>query len=193
MLNLDYADWERKAHMPRGIEAIRKHIVEVDDVPLRVSVFTDSLPHTIAQMLQVLKDRAEVVASFGSPMGGRFQSRNSFFLKIDVVFFSGNFSLSFMKSSVGISIVPSLMLSSEENEETRLSLEFGKLACSFTLFDTQISHLHSLLGEGRVALYNYRQANQLFAALSIIGFLGQCASFCVGRFSLNGTNSKELT
>lgn len=37
----NYSDWDVKARLPHGIESIRKHLDEVDNVPLLVSLFTD--------------------------------------------------------------------------------------------------------------------------------------------------------
>jgi len=51
--------------MPRGIPAIRKHVIEVDDVPLRVPVFTDCSPDAVSEMIQVMQEGGDVVACLG--------------------------------------------------------------------------------------------------------------------------------
>jgi hypothetical protein len=53
--------WELKARLPRGIEAIRNHIAHVDDVPLRVSIFTDTAPDTAGAMLETMREYGEIV------------------------------------------------------------------------------------------------------------------------------------
>jgi len=152
-----YADWEQKARMPKGIDAIKRHIVEVDDVPLRVSVFTDCVPGTIAEMVQVLRDRNEVVSVFGNPLSG---SNMRACILADV-------SIAVLPDHEGI-----------KNAESKLSCDFGRVACSFVFPESKSGVLLSLLGEGRIALYNYRQGNQCFVALGLVAFVSQLAVFC---------------
>ena len=52
--------------MPHGVNAIKKHLQEVDNVPLLVSLYTDATPDTINQMVHVFQDYGEVVLSVGS-------------------------------------------------------------------------------------------------------------------------------
>ena len=61
-----YADWDVKAKLPHGIKAIKQHLKEVDNVPLLVSLFTDSTPSTITDMIDIFRDHGEVVMSLGS-------------------------------------------------------------------------------------------------------------------------------
>jgi hypothetical protein len=61
-----YGDWDFHAKMPHGVEAIKRHLVEVDNVPLLVSLYTDATPRTIDQMVHVFQDYGEVVMSVGS-------------------------------------------------------------------------------------------------------------------------------
>ena len=52
--------------LPHGIRAIRRHIEEADDVPLRVSMFCDSSPETITSMVGILQEHGECVVACGS-------------------------------------------------------------------------------------------------------------------------------
>lgn len=61
-----YADWDVMARLPHGIEAIKKHLIQVDNVPLLVSLFTDATPDTIKSMVGILREHGEVVMSIGS-------------------------------------------------------------------------------------------------------------------------------
>jgi phosphoglycolate phosphatase-like HAD superfamily hydrolase len=47
-----YADWDVNAKLPHGIDAVRKHLKEVDNVPLLVSLFTDATKGTTADMVR---------------------------------------------------------------------------------------------------------------------------------------------
>ena len=49
--NVAIEDADLKARLPRGIDAIREHIAEVDDVPLLVSLFANASPHRTKEMV----------------------------------------------------------------------------------------------------------------------------------------------
>ncbi|KAH9257301.1 hypothetical protein BASA81_004458 [Batrachochytrium salamandrivorans] len=151
--------WELKARLPRGLAAIRAHIQSVDDVPLRVSVFTEASPDTTSGMIQIMREWGEVAAVYGSPLSG------------------GNVK-AFLRANACVGIIPR---SPGLDEDGATAMDFAKLPCSFTLYEDQIPLLLSLLGEGRVALYNYRQANQALLAVCLVAFAGQCAVFCASN------------
>ena len=71
-----YADWDVHARMPHGVEDIKRHLKEVDNVPLLVSLYTDSTPTTTRQMLDIFKSYGEVVLAVGSSY--RAQNYTSF-------------------------------------------------------------------------------------------------------------------
>lgn len=58
--------------MPHGIEAIKRHLETVDNVPLLVSLFTDATPMSVKQMVEVFRDNGEVVLA----IGGGYRSYN---------------------------------------------------------------------------------------------------------------------
>ena len=60
--------WDEKAHLPHGIQEIRHHLDNVDDVPLLVKLFTNSSPSTVRDMLHVMQDHGEIVCVVGSGM-----------------------------------------------------------------------------------------------------------------------------
>ena len=51
----NYADWDVKARLPHGVRAIKQHLKEVDNVPLLVSLYTDSKPQTIKEMIEIFR------------------------------------------------------------------------------------------------------------------------------------------
>jgi hypothetical protein len=68
--------WDEKAQLPHGIAEIRRHLEEVDDVPLRVSTFTDSTPGAMRDMIGILQENGELVCAVGT--GLRFSNAASF-------------------------------------------------------------------------------------------------------------------
>eukprot|EP00961_Rhodomonas_salina_P153860 2072385-Rhodomonas_salina.2 len=63
---MDNTDSQQMPRLPHGIKAIRRHIKEADDVPLRVSMFCDSTPNTITSMVGILQEHGELVLCCGS-------------------------------------------------------------------------------------------------------------------------------
>ncbi|KAK7869540.1 hypothetical protein R5R35_002309 [Gryllus longicercus] len=59
-------DLRNRAKLPRGIEKIRPHLEQIDNVPLLVSLFTDCTPSVTQEMLKIMQDYGEVVCVMGS-------------------------------------------------------------------------------------------------------------------------------
>lgn len=59
-------DMSNKAQLPRGIENIRPHLENVDNVPLLVSLFTDCSADATKEMLKIMQSYGEVVVCLGS-------------------------------------------------------------------------------------------------------------------------------
>jgi len=55
-----------RAQLPCGIEKIRPHLEQMDNVPLLVSLFTDCTPGTTQEMVEIMQDYGEVVVMTGS-------------------------------------------------------------------------------------------------------------------------------
>ena len=49
-----YADWDVNAKLPHGIESVRRHLEEVDNVPLLVSLFTDVTKQSTREMVRMI-------------------------------------------------------------------------------------------------------------------------------------------
>ena len=77
-------EWSKKAQMPCGIDAIREHVDNIDNVPLLVSMMTDSTPSTVKDMFRIYQDNTESVLCLGSSIDGShfdlFQSADLSFL-----------------------------------------------------------------------------------------------------------------
>jgi len=59
-------DMSNRAQLPCGIENIRPHLDEMDNVPLLVSLFTDCTPKSTQEMMKIMQENCEVVAMLGS-------------------------------------------------------------------------------------------------------------------------------
>ncbi|GFR98014.1 transmembrane protein 94 [Elysia marginata] len=59
---------DNRAHLPRGIENIRPHLKNVDNVPLLVNLFTDCVPEATQEMIKIMQENGEVVLVVGSSL-----------------------------------------------------------------------------------------------------------------------------
>ncbi|PKK76448.1 calcium ATPase [Rhizophagus irregularis] len=57
-----------KARLPRGIDKIRDHLREVDDIPLHVSLFAECTPEATREMIKIFQEYGEVVCCIGSAL-----------------------------------------------------------------------------------------------------------------------------
>ncbi|KAL7641431.1 UNVERIFIED_CONTAM: hypothetical protein RMT77_008571 [Armadillidium vulgare] len=64
--SLNLFDMSNRARLPKGIENIRPHLENVDNVPLLVSLFTDCTTPTTKAMVAIMQDYTEVVVVLGS-------------------------------------------------------------------------------------------------------------------------------
>lgn len=59
-------DMSNRAKLPKGIDNIRPHLENVDNVPLLVSLFTDCTPEATREMIKIMQENEEVVCVIGS-------------------------------------------------------------------------------------------------------------------------------
>lgn len=59
-------DMSNRAKLPKGINNIRPHLENVDNVPLLVSLFTDCTPEATKEMIKIMQEYEEVVCVIGS-------------------------------------------------------------------------------------------------------------------------------
>ncbi|KAH7470588.1 hypothetical protein PRIC2_001382 [Phytophthora ramorum] len=190
----NYSDWDVKARLPHGVEAIKRHLAEVDNVPLLVSLYTDSTPETISEMVSIFQENDEVVMGVGSSLK---ESNAPLFSKADLaVALQGGVHAFFDKSIPHGKELPIF-----SDEDIQFSHILNTLACAFRLKsapdagideDTQnsdspdnkddattggtasVAHLIELIRLGRRMLTNFHQMNtfifvsQLFIATIIL-------------------------
>ncbi|RUS81084.1 hypothetical protein EGW08_011170, partial [Elysia chlorotica] len=72
--------FDNRAHLPRGIENVRPHLKNVDNVPLLVNLFTDCVPEATQEMIKIMQENGEVVLVVGSSLN---MENTSIFLQGD--------------------------------------------------------------------------------------------------------------
>ena len=65
---VDEQTWDMKAQLPHGLPEIATHLQVVDNVPLQVSLFTDSTPPASAGMVRLMQRHGESVLLVGSAL-----------------------------------------------------------------------------------------------------------------------------
>ncbi|KAJ2702444.1 hypothetical protein FB645_004263 [Coemansia sp. IMI 203386] len=61
-------DHDIKARLPRGIESIRPHLAEVDDIPLQISLFAECAPDSTREMIGIFQENGDVACCIGSAL-----------------------------------------------------------------------------------------------------------------------------
>ncbi|KAL8593272.1 hypothetical protein ACOMHN_009926 [Nucella lapillus] len=74
---------DNRAQLPRGIDQIRPHLEQVDNVPLLVNLFTDCTAPTTQEMVKILQENGEVVLCNGSSLN---MANTPVFLQADCSF-----------------------------------------------------------------------------------------------------------
>ncbi|XP_042571911.1 transmembrane protein 94-like [Cyprinus carpio] len=70
-----------RAKLPKGIENVRPHLENIDNVPLLVPLFTDCTSQTECEMVCIMQDYGEVVCCLGSSQN---INNNEIFLQSDI-------------------------------------------------------------------------------------------------------------
>ncbi|RUS34188.1 hypothetical protein BC938DRAFT_482020 [Jimgerdemannia flammicorona] len=60
-----------KARLPRGIDKIRPHLENVDDIPLHVSLFAECTPEATREMIRIFQEYGEVVCCIGNALNAK--------------------------------------------------------------------------------------------------------------------------
>ena len=156
---------DMKAQLPRGVETIRDHIKNVDDVPLQVSLFAECDPQSIAEMIKIYQENGEVVCVIGSSLND---------LNVPC-FSSADISISVDPICIpsipkdNTPIPPALVSSLLNSIPCELNLQFGShLYCV-----TQMIRDARSLAENSVQAFAFYITLQLTLALTIL--LSDCA------------------
>ncbi|KAI9090541.1 hypothetical protein DFS34DRAFT_653986 [Phlyctochytrium arcticum] len=157
---------DMKAKLPRGVDKIRDHIQNVDDVPLHVSLFAECSPSSVREMVKIFQEYGEVVCCIGSSLN-----------EMNVECFA--------LADVSIAIDPLSILKARNHSLTgplspfHVGAGLTSLPCAFSLHnDTSVYSLTQLIREARTIADNGRQAFLFYIAaqtsLCVIMLLSYC-------------------
>jgi hypothetical protein len=60
-----YADWDVNAKLPHGVKDVKRHIEDIDNVPLLVSLFTDVTKTSTSEMVEIFQEHNDTVLTLG--------------------------------------------------------------------------------------------------------------------------------
>jgi hypothetical protein len=140
--------------MPHGVEAIRKHIEEVDNVPLLVSMMTDSTPPLVSSMFQIYQEYGETCLCIGTAYRA---SNIDLFASADVAFASCGVLPGGQKPESLLSYAPVQISSADIDLNERLVSLLCALNLKGSEEESQISSATTLVREGRRILSNIYQ------------------------------------
>ncbi|KAJ2783640.1 hypothetical protein GGI15_002508 [Coemansia interrupta] len=63
-------DHDIKARLPRGIDSIRPHLADVDDIPLQISLFAEAAPEATREMVGIFQENGDIVCCIAGALGG---------------------------------------------------------------------------------------------------------------------------
>ncbi|KAJ1718945.1 hypothetical protein LPJ53_006196, partial [Coemansia erecta] len=62
-------DHDIKARLPRGIDSIRPHLADVDDIPLQISLFAEAAPAATREMVRIFQENGDTVCCIAGALG----------------------------------------------------------------------------------------------------------------------------
>jgi len=120
-----------KSKLPRGVENVRPHLRDVDDIPLHVSLFAECDPASMVEMVRIYRENGEVVCVIGSSMN----PVNSAVM---------------LEANVAIGMEPGWIRKSQYSNALGISSDLTSLNCPMTFpFDTSPYVFTELIREAR--------------------------------------------
>ncbi|KAJ3314149.1 hypothetical protein HDV04_000872 [Boothiomyces sp. JEL0838] len=148
-----------QAQLPRGVDNIRNHIENVDDVPLHVSLFAESRPPSIREMTKIFQEHGEVVCVIGSSLN---DLNVECFANADI--------------SIGIDPIPVARnyVGGKPLSLLCISSQFNSSPCALTLnSDFSFYNITQMIREARSLADNGQQCIALYLGIQL------SLSFCV--------------
>ncbi|KHJ46515.1 ubiquinone biosynthesis protein COQ7 [Trichuris suis] len=147
-----------RARLPKGIENVRPHLDNVDNVPLLVSLFTDCTARTTCEMIEIMQEYGEVVCVVGSSLNPE------------------NTAI-FCRANVAISVEPmipsgccDMQMIKEQSEKSALEIAhfINSLPCSLSVKLDEAFLLNNTIDLSRHMLLTFRISFYFFLSVSTL-------------------------
>ncbi|RKO99118.1 hypothetical protein CXG81DRAFT_20758 [Caulochytrium protostelioides] len=179
---------DMKARLPRGVETIRAHIRQVDDVPLHVSLFAECDDPSIEEMMRIFQEYGNTTCCMGSPYR---MGNSTTFATADVSFALEPIALSpqedthiasgrWLHAAPAVGGLPLASQAHPSGSAFALSAAVITMPASFRLlYDTSIFSLTQVLGEARTLAANGTQAMVFLVGAHVTIALSEWLSFAL--------------
>ena len=162
----NYADWDVNAKLPHGVENVKRHLEEVDNVPLLVSLYTDVSKETTAEMVDVFQEYNDTVLAVGLshlPGNQKVFFRSDIAIGVDVLSDEVSFVATNKEGKDCDSLMP---------DEVAFVSSISTWSSSLNIVGSQaMYHILEIIRIGRSALE---------ATVSSVGFFFTgCLSYCI--------------
>lgn len=161
-----YADWTVNAKLPHGVEDVRRHLEEVDNVPLLVSLYTDATKNTTMEMVDIFQDYSDTVIAVGLshlPWNDGIFSSADIAVGIDVLI-ENKSSAESIADGHHSDAIPHAVFDAEVELVSALSSH----ACAFRFRGaSSLSHLSAIIEQGRASLGAIEAAVVFFLSSSL--------------------------
>ncbi|KAJ3041841.1 hypothetical protein HDV00_008545 [Rhizophlyctis rosea] len=156
-----------KARLPRGVENIRSHIQEVDDIPLHVSLFAECSPYSTREMVKIFQEYGEVVLCIGSSLND---------MNVEC----------FAMADISVAVDPLASVKNRNAPHTApitpliVGALLGSSPCALSLHsDTSVYSLSQIIREARTIGDNARQAFVFYLGCQLSLVLVLILSYCL--------------
>ncbi|XP_075702067.1 transmembrane protein 94 isoform X2 [Rhinoderma darwinii] len=144
-----------RAKLPRGIQQVRPHLQNIDNVPLLVPLFTDCAPETMCEMIQIMQEYGEVTCCMGSSASIR---NSGLFLQSDISISLDPLFPSRCSWEMFGYVSGSLRANtSEKISPLHLSAALNSLPCSINFRQEESVSIIRLIEQARHATYGIRK------------------------------------
>jgi hypothetical protein len=161
----EYADWDVNAKLPHGVQDVKKHLKEVDNVPLLVSLYTDATKKSTREMVQVFKEYHDTVLSVGL---AHVSNNEDTFSYSDLAF---SYDISSKEEMDAESVH---VLSDLHPNEISFVSKIASHSCVFqlTLGEKGLLNMNDIIRKGRSARISVKNAGLFCVSASISFSLG---------------------
>mmetsp|Transcript_112958 Transcript_112958/g.231171 ORF Transcript_112958/g.231171 Transcript_112958/m.231171 type:complete len:517 (+) Transcript_112958:24-1574(+) len=168
----NYADWDVNAKLPHGIDSVRQHLKDVDNVPLLVSLFTDATKDTTAEMIDIFQEYHDTVIAIGLshlPRNSKIFSTADLAIGVDV-----------LSEGIGKTNQESMEYNALLPAEVIFASAISAHFCAFRLQGIgSIEHMPTILAQGRASLAAAISATIFFfsgyLSFTLYIFFGVCS------------------
>lgn len=169
-----FGDDDFNAKLPHGVEAVMKHLEDVDNVPLLVRLFTDATKKSTTEMIQIFRQHSDTVLSVGLSHNSRNDeifAASSLSIGVDLLLDENKVQV-INNGAEGTSITRNPHQFTQElfPEEISIIASIAASSCIFNMpLGQGLTNIPFIIDKGRAALSATRAASE-FILVAYVSF-----------------------